>query len=219
MDLFDGVLEKTKNLLSGVIPETGKMFSHYLGRDNEEYDYPVSRLRSTKTVQESEKKNHDRLLNLLNEPYSLVKSKPLFSTVKTAPYAERYSLSDMHDGDEFYVEDYFDSDIEKGSVLRKKDFDLWSSLGSFKLRSNGGLRFKKIRDKILPYGKVKHNIDDIYDFHRGSSPDGTFGKMLEEKYSAEPYRVKARWSTVPLGVIKNRNGKADFSEVEWNILE
>jgi len=74
-DEVEGRIKKTANFFESYAGETTKMLVRYFSGSETEYDYPVSKLRSTKTVQEGERINHERLMDALQTPGSLRKKK------------------------------------------------------------------------------------------------------------------------------------------------
>lgn len=201
--------------------ESSRMAGHYLEtspvfRAGSAYDYPVDTLRKTKTIREGEQENHMRLLNSLTRPNVLRKKRGPLASTGYGVVEPSYSLGDIKNGEAFTLEDYYDQDIK---TVDNSDADVALGLGSYKMRSKSNLQFVKFDDKILPYGDVSHQIEDVYDFEKDRGFFGTAGKTLEDSNLAVPFPVKSQWRTRPLGVIRVQDGKVDQSGVEWNFLK
>ena len=125
-------------------------------------------------------------------------------------------LSDLRDGDKFFLKDHYDSDFVTDDY-KWKNPDLAHTLGSFKLHSESNLEFIKRGNKLLPYGYVNHTIEDTYDFNRGTR-DFLLYSPLENAGKAKSFKIKSTWKTQPTGVIKLGSDKLDTSGIEWILL-
>lgn len=203
-------------LLTSGESQSGKIFDHYRYGEEEDYTYPSSYLRGMKTIGSGEKENQDRLLSSLTKQGTLRKTKR--PAIKDN-LLDRYSLKDIKDREEFYLDDYYDLDFNDKRKTDESDTDLKYSLGSFKLNSKSNLKFYRMGNKLLPYGDVEHSVSDLYDFNGNNYPLGTFGKALEKMGKGKPYKVYSSWRTYPMGVIDIKDDTVDASNIEWNFLK
>jgi hypothetical protein len=193
------------NTLTNVfgLDSSNDMSDHYRYGDGKDVYLPPEKIREDKTISRGEKNNQHRLLN------SITKSKKIYNE-----NGDVVNLEDVKENERIYLDDYYDVDSSKEDVLNNRDYDLYGSLGSHKLRSKSKMSFVKSNNKLLPYGYVEHNIEDTYDFNGGTSFNLLFSP-LEKAGQAKPYKIKSKWKNYPIGVTNIKNNILDTSGIEW----
>jgi len=180
---------------------------HYKDNSGHDIEIQPSTLRKYKTIQKSEKKNQNRLLE------SLEMSKAIYRNDKSGRHP--VNLNDIKDNERIVLDDYYDADNGYMDELINNDPDIYGALGRFKLKSKSNLEFVKTGNKLLPYGYVDHTIIDNYDFNPGT-PLGLLINTIEDANKAKSYKIKSRWKTRPIGVIDIKDNKLDTSGIIWD---